>query len=199
MDDATDITLPLQGLTDGEGNAVDELLPLLYAELHSLARRALRRERPDHTLQPTALVNEAYLRLVGQDRVVWRNRAHFVAVAAQAIRRILIDHARMHRSLKRQGNSNRIPLDNIHLATEDRDIDLIALDEALLDLSDTHPRKAQVVELRFFGGLIVEEVAEIIGVAERSVERDWQFARAWLFRKLTEKEGGTAEGCPLVA
>jgi len=181
-----DITTMLSRASRGDGDAMNRLFPLVYDELRGLAERALVRERADHTLQPTALVHEAYIKLIGQEAVVWRDRAHFQALAAQAIRRILVDHARTKKRDKRGGGRDRVPLhENLSIAHAG-EVDLVALDELLGDLAVEHPRKALVVEMRFFGGMTANEVAEVIGVHLRSVERDWQFARAWLYRGLTE-------------
>ncbi|MCA9290042.1 MAG: sigma-70 family RNA polymerase sigma factor [Phycisphaerales bacterium] len=182
-DDATQL---LQDLSAGDGEAVDRLLPLVYDELHRLAGQHLRRERRDHTLQPTALVHEAYLRLIDQTRVQWQNRAHFMAVASQAIRRILVDHARSKGRKKRGGDRQRIALDQAAIVGGTDDSMLVDLDEALVRLATEHPEKVRVVEMRFFGGLPVAEVAEVLGVTTRTVERYWQFARAWLYRELAE-------------
>jgi RNA polymerase sigma factor (TIGR02999 family) len=157
------------------------LLPLVYAELRRLAASYLRRERPDHTLQPTALVHEAYLRLVDQTQARWQNRAHFLGVAAQMMRRILVDHARGHRAEKRGGDFQILSLDeNIDVSGE-RAADLVALDEALKRLAELDPQKSRVVELRFFGGLSVEETAEVLGVSAPTVKRQWRMAKAWLY------------------
>jgi RNA polymerase sigma factor (TIGR02999 family) len=143
------------------------------------------RERPDHTLQPTALVNEAYLRLIEISRVQWQNRAHFLAIAARAMRRILVDVARAHRNQKRGGGVERVELDEA-LVLSDRPIELVALDEALDRFSATHPRQSQVVELHFFGGLTLEEAADVLGVSRDTVKRDWRFAKLWLLRALSD-------------
>jgi len=188
MDAAADITASLAGLSAGDRNAVNRLLPLVYDELHDLAARSLRRERADHTLQPTALVHEAYLRLVQQQGFAWQNRTHFFAIAAQAIRRILVDHARRQRAAKRRKPNDRVPLEWVHDQSIASDVNLLALDQALSELARDHARKAQVVEMRFFGGLTVADVASALDVDTRTVERDWQFARAWLFRKLADSD-----------
>ena len=175
----------LAELRAGDNRAADRLLPLVYDEFRHLAAGYLRHERPDHTLQPTALVHEAYLKLIDQRRVDWKGRTHFFAVAAEAMRRILIDHARRHKRLKRGGARQRITLDDAVALSPDRDEDLIALDEALERLAGSDPRQAKVVELRFFGGLTVQEAAKVLGVSKRTVEGDWTFARAWLKRELS--------------
>ncbi len=171
--------------SDGDAVSLDELIPVVYDELRRLARHYLSRERVDHTLQPTALVHEVYLRLIGQDNVRWQNRAHFFAVAAQMMRRILVDHAKGHHRTKRGGGAIKLSLDEaINLSVEGA-MDLVALDEALARLSATDPRKSQVVELRYFGGMSVEETAEILGISHKTVMREWVTARAWLYRELS--------------
>lgn len=199
MRTSEDLPAILAGVSAGNAVAIDRLLPLVYDDLRRAAVRSLARERSDHTLQPTALVHEAYLRLVGQSGAQWRNAAHFLAVAAQIIRRVLVDHARARACQKRGGHRDKHPLEALALAAPAPTVDLIALHEALLRLSMTDPRKAQVVELRFFGGLTVEEVADVVGINARSVERDWQYARAWLYRELAQGDtslgrGGAAHG-----
>ena len=168
-------------MTDGDDGALGELLPLVYAELRRLAAGYLRRERPGHTLQPTALVNEAYLRLVDQTQVRWQNRAHFLGVAAQMMRRILVDHARGQRAEKRGGEIQKLSLDENIVVSGERAADLVALDEALERLAELDPQKSRIVELRFFGGLSVEETAEVIGVSAPTVKRQWRMAKAWLY------------------
>jgi RNA polymerase sigma factor (TIGR02999 family) len=182
----TEITAVLERVSDGDPTAVDDLMPLVYDELRRLAESHLARERADHTLQATALVHEAYLKLVDQTRVQWRGRAHFFAVAAQAIRRILIDHARGRRRLKRGGGQARLSLDEALTIGHDAETDLIALDDALEQFAAEHPDKAKVVELRFFGGLSNDDAAMVLDVSSRTVERHWRFARAWLYRALDE-------------
>ena len=175
----------------GAGNrqALDEMLPLVYEELHRLAARYLSRERPDHTLQPTALVHEAYLRLINQRHVDWRNRAQFLVLAASVMRRILVNHARDRAAAKRVGGRERVSISLIEAPSGGPDVDLIALEEALERLAALDPRKARVVELRFFGGLTTEEVAEVLEVSRATVEREWSFARAWLYDAM-EGSGG---------
>ncbi len=179
-----DITGILRKASRGDDSAVRRLMPLVYNELRALAESYLQRERPDHTLQATALVHEAYVRLIKQDNVEWQNRAHFFGVAAQAIRRILVDHARHHQREKRGGNRQRVRLDEHIALPRQPDLDLLALDEAMDKLADFHERAARIVELRFFGGLNREEVAEFLGVSLRTVGDDWRLARAWLRREL---------------
>lgn len=189
-----DVTLMLERVSEGDRDAVDHLLPIVYDELRRLAESHLRHEQPDHTLQATALVHEAYLRLIDQTRVRWQNRAHFFAVAAQSIRRILVDHARGKRRQKRGGGRPTLSLDEALALGHERETDLVALDEALTRLSVEHPDKARVVEMRFFGGLTTEDAAEVLDVTTRTVERHWQFARAWLYRSLAEGgDGAPAE------
>ncbi|MGO8793159.1 MAG: sigma-70 family RNA polymerase sigma factor [Terriglobia bacterium] len=179
-----DITLLLTELQVGNRAAESKLVPLVYDELRRLARRYMRGERADHTLQPTALVHEAYLRLLGQRDVQWQNRAHFFGVAAQLMRRILVDHARAHRAEKRGGDEPKVTLDTVFVFTEAKGADLVAVDEALTRLTERDPRQGRIVELRFFGGLTEEEAAEVLGVSTRTVKRDWKVARAWLYKEV---------------
>ena len=181
-----DITGLLMAWGSGDKAALDRLIPLLYQELRRLARRQMRRERQGDTLQTTALVNEAYLRLVDYERVQARDRNHFLAIAAQAMRRILVERARSRRSDKRGSNPQRISLDEVTEVAEARAADLLALDEALQALSTIDPRKAQLVELRYFGGLTIEETANVLGVSTPTVERDWHTARIWLHREILQ-------------
>ena len=187
MPGRTDVTNILKRASDGDESAVNRLLPLVYDELRALAESYLQHERPDHTLQATALVHEAYVRLIKQEEVEWQNRAHFFAVAAQAIRRILVDHARAHEREKRGGGRRRVGLDESVAAAPGRDLDLLALDEALEKLTRLSERQARIVELRFFGGLSLNEVAAFLGVSPRTVDGDWSMARAWLRRALQEE------------
>lgn len=180
---AQDVTALLHDLR-GDANAVDALMPVVYEELRGIARRQLRHERPGHTLSTTALVHEAYVRLVDQTRVEWQDRAHFFAVAARAMRRILVDHARRRTAQKRGGNQQPIPLDEAQLAMDAQADLLLSLDEALDRLAAFSERLAQVVELRFFGGMTEEETAEALGLSARTVRRDWVKAKAWLFKEL---------------
>ena len=183
-----DVTQLLSELGAGDDRAADQLLPLVYDELRALAQRNLAHERPDHTLQATALVHEAYLRLVDSDRIHLRNRAHFFALAAQALRRILVDHARTHKRQKRGGVRSKLSLQVIPELSVETDIDVLALDEALDGLSRLGERYARIVEMRFFGGMTMEEIAELLGVSIGTVERDWRTARAWLYRQLADDE-----------
>ena len=178
------ITKLLAEWRDGNQSALDELYPLVYDELHRLARRYMSRERKGHTLQTTALINEAYVRLVGQ-KVNWANRSHFFAISAQIMRRILIDHARRHAYAKRGGGAQQVSLDEAATVTPDQSGELIRLDEALKSLAEMDPRRSQVVELRYFGGLNNEEIAGVLNVSENTVTRDWNMARAWLYQQLT--------------
>lgn len=185
---ARDVSVLLRAWSDGDANALDQLTPIVYDELHRLAQRYLRGERRDHSLQTTALVNEAYLRLVDHTRMEWQNRAHFFAVSAQVMRRILVDHAR-RRNIKRGRGLHRVSLDEATLVGGERATDLAALDDALTVLAERDPRKARVVEMRFFGGLNVEESAEVLGVSPVTVMRDWRTAKAWLYRELSSGNG----------
>src|SRR5947199_3821743 len=184
-----DISTLLRAWSDGDRGALARLTPIVYDELHRLAGRYLKRERPGHSLQTTALVNEAYMRLVDYERMQWQNRAHFFAVSAQVMRRILVEHARRH-NLKRGGAVQHVSLDEAAVVGGDEDVDLLALDDAMNALARIDPRKVQVVEMRFFGGLSVEETAQVLKVSTVAVKRDWRAARAWLYRELT---GGTAD------
>ncbi|MDX6712993.1 MAG: hypothetical protein QOH96_4009 [Blastocatellia bacterium] len=182
--DSDGVTRLLLELSNGNRDAVDALMPLIYDELRRLASNYLRRERPDHTLQPTALVNEAYLRMVDQTRANWQNRAHFFGVAAQMMRRILVDHARAHAAEKRGHDFQKLSLDeNIDKAVE-RSEELVALDDALNNLVKLDEQKARIVELRYFGGLSVEETAEILGVTPITIKRHWRMTKAWLFGQM---------------
>jgi RNA polymerase sigma factor (TIGR02999 family) len=183
MDDPGEITHLLQRWSEGDPRALDTLAPLVYGELRALARRALRHERHDHTLQTTALVNEAFIKLVGHDRTHWQTRAHFAAVAAQAMRRILIDEARRRQAGKRPNPAERDDLDdNIELPTPGED--LLALDAALDRLAELDPRRARVVELKFFAGMELDEIATALGIGSATVTRDWRLARGWLLQQL---------------
>jgi RNA polymerase sigma factor (TIGR02999 family) len=176
-----DVTQLLLGLRAGDQGAEGRLLEVVYAELHRLAAALMRRERPDHTLQPTALIHEAYVHLIDQRGKDWQNRAHFFGVAALVMRRILVDHARTHLTAKRGGTQQKVSLDDEALPlTSAQSDEVLALNEALLRLARFDPRQSRVVELRFFGGLTEDETAEVLGVASRTVNRDWRMARAWL-------------------
>lgn len=187
MSEPTDITNMLDAAATGDRAAVDRLFPLVYDELRRMARSALGREAPGHTLQATALVHEVYVRMIDQHRVRWQNRAHFVAIASHALRRILVDHARRKKSRKRGGDQLRVDIDVVATVTPGTDdIELIALDRALDRLAGEHPEKTRVVEMRFFGGMSHEDIASVMDVSVRTIERHWQFARAWLFRELAD-------------
>jgi len=188
-----EITELLVAWGGGDESALDRLMPIVYDELRRLAHRYMSHERPGHTLQTTALVNEAYLRLVGWREVQWQNRAHFFAVSAQMMRRILVDFARDRKYLKRGGGALRVSLADAASLTEQRGADLVALDEALNALAEVDRRKAQVVEMRFFGGLSVEEVAEVLKVSKETVIRDWRLAKVWLLRELGREAAGDGE------
>jgi RNA polymerase sigma factor (TIGR02999 family) len=179
-----DITQLLLAWGAGNKAALDELMPLVYAELRKLARGYMRRQPADHTLQTTALVNEAYLRLIDSSRVNWQNRTHFFAISAQLMRRILVDFARARNSQKRGGEVQKIELDETLVIPIEQKTDFVALDEALKELAALSPRQSEVVELRYFGGLSEEEIAQHLDVSVRTVRRDWSVARAWLFRKM---------------
>ena len=182
---AEPITALLLQASLGDRAAMDQLFPLVYDQLRRMARSSLRREHPDHTLGTTGLVHEAYLRLVDQTRVGWRDRAHFYAVAALAMRRILVDYARRHRRAKRGGGQRPVSLDEGAVSLDERAENLVALDEALTRLAELNPRLSRVVECRFFGGLTEEEIAEALGVTTRTVKRDWAKARGWLYQELS--------------
>ena len=181
-----EVTRLLKDWSRGDSSALDQLIPIVYDELRAVAARYLRRERQDHTLQPTALVNEAYLRLTDQKQVNWQNRAHFVGVAAQMMRRILVDHAKSHHRAKRGGGAQKISLDEAVALSEKYADDLVELDEALTALAAFDERKSRVVEMRYFGGLSVEETAEVLQVSVITVARDWKLAKAWLYTHIKE-------------
>ena len=180
----SEITELLQLWSDGHKDALDRLVPQIYAELKRLASSYLRRERRDHTLQATALVHEAFMKLVDQRAVRWQNRAHFFGIAAQAMRRILVDHARAHAAAKRGDGVRRVSLDEALVLTHMLNVDLLALDEVLTQLATLDPQQSRVVELRFFGGLTIEETAEVLHIAPATVGREWTLAKAWLYAEL---------------
>ena len=180
-----EITQLLAEWREGSQSALDELYPLVYDELHRLARRYMSRERKGHTLQTTALINEAYVRLVDQKNVQWANRSHFFAISAQIMRRILIDHARRHAYAKRGGGARQVSLEEAATVVPNKSEELLRLDEALKSLAEMDPRRSQVVELRYFGGLNNEEIAGVLHISENTVTRDWNMARAWLYQQLT--------------
>jgi RNA polymerase sigma-70 factor (ECF subfamily) len=187
---ADDVSRLLRAWSEGDQTALDRLTPIVYHELHRLARRYMRRERPGHSLQATALVNEAYMRLVDCTRMQWQDRAHFFAVSAQLMRRILVEHARRH-NMKRGHGVQHVSLEETAVGGEDRAADLVALDDAMNELARLDSRKVQVVEMRFFSGLSVEETAEVLKVSPVTVMRDWSSAKAWLYRELS---GGSRDG-----
>ncbi len=177
------VTQLLQAMRAGDAAAAESLLPLVYQELHRLARSYMRRERPEHTLQATALINEAYLRLAHED-VDWKNREHFIGVAAHVMRQVLVDYARAHKAQIRGGALQRVELQEGLAISPERIDEVVMIDEALSRLAEQNPRQARVVELRYFGGLSVEQIGALLGIAPRSVKRDWSLARIWLFQEL---------------
>jgi RNA polymerase sigma factor (TIGR02999 family) len=181
------VTRLLVAWGDGDQAALEQLMPLVYEELRKLAHQHMRREHPGHTLQTTALVNEAYFRLVGQKQVRWQNRAHFFAISAQLMRRILVDHARGRQYAKRGGGAQKVSLDGVAVVAQEQAADLLALDEALRSLAAVDERKCRIVELRYFGGLGVEETAEALKLSPRTVMREWSMAKAWLYRALSHE------------
>ena len=178
------VTHLLQRWSDGDREAFDQLLPLVYGELRQMARRYMGQQPDGHTLQTTALIHEAYLRLVGQEEKRWENRAHFFGVAAQAMRHILVDYARARNTAKRGAEARAVSLDEAAIVSTERAVELVALDDALAELAQLSPRQTQVVELRYFGGLSVAETAEVLKISSDSVTRDWNQAKAWLYRTL---------------
>jgi len=180
-----EITLLLQGWRNGDRKALDALLPVIYQELRRLARFQLRKERPDHTLQSAALVNEAYLRLIGLNSPQWESRTHFFAIAAQLMRQILVDYARRHVAAKRGGGACKLSLEDAVVLSKREPVDVLLLDDALKALAKIDPRQSKVVELRFFAGLSLEEISEVLDIAPATVQRDWTAARAWLHREIS--------------
>lgn len=180
----TPITELLLAWGKGDKEALDQLVPLVHHELHRLASRQMRLQREGHTLQTTALVNEAYCKLVNQENVHWQNRAHFFAIAAQLMRRILIDHAKAHTRIKRGGGAQKVTLDSGELISPERAVDLLILDDALKRLAEFDEQKSRIVEMKFFGGLTTEEIAEVERVSNSTIEREWRSARAWLFQAI---------------
>ena len=189
--DGKEISTLLRAWSDGDQSALEGLTPIVYDELRRLAHRYMKRERPGHTLQTTALVNDAYMRLVEYKRMKWQNRAHFFAVSAQVMRRILVDHARSH-NVKRGAGVPHVSLEEVAFVGGDRPADLAALDDALNALARLDPRKVQIIEMRFFGGLTVEDTAKVLNVSPATVRRDWSIAKFWLYRELSG--GGTGDG-----
>jgi RNA polymerase sigma factor (TIGR02999 family) len=186
MTSSNEVTQLLIDWSKGDKAALDKLTPFVYDELHRLARHYMRRERAGHTLQTSALINEAYLRLADQN-IPWQNRAHFFGIAARLMRQILVDHARAHKYAKRSGNAQKVSLDEAANLAQGRASELVALDEALESLARIDPQQARIVELRFFGGLTIEETAEVLGISHATVERDWTVSRAWLRREMIKQ------------
>lgn len=184
---AHQVTQLLQAWREGDGGALDRLVPLVYQELHRLAQTYMAHERPGHLLQATALVNEAYLRLVETEQANWRNRAHFFGACSQVMRRILVDWARTRQAVKRGGDERPLQLEEVLVGASEPGADIVALDDAVTALAVLDPRKAQVVEMRFFGGLTVEETAEVLKTSPETVMRDWKFAKSWLRRELRKE------------
>jgi RNA polymerase sigma factor (TIGR02999 family) len=184
-DDQQDITRLLLAWREGEESALDELMPIVYDQLKQLAAAYMRRQKPGHSLQTIDLVNEAYMRLIDSNRVNWQDRNHFYAIAAQIMRRLLVDSARKRNSQKRGGGRAQVTLDDNINATVGSDADFVALDDAMKLLAELNPRHSKIIELRYFGGLTEEQTAEVLGVSARTVRRDWTLARAWLYRELT--------------
>ena len=182
-----DVTQLLVDWGKGDKQALDRLMPLVHDELHRIAGRYLRRERQGHTLQTTALINEAYLRIVDQKSVNWQSRAHFFGVAAQMMRRILVDHARSHLYAKRGGGAQKLALDEAIAKPQERDLDLVALDDALTGLAEIDPQQSRIIELRFFGGLTIEETAEVLSISPATVKREWNMAKAWLYGEISNR------------
>jgi RNA polymerase sigma factor (TIGR02999 family) len=187
MSASGEVTELLRNLRSGDQQAVDRLAPLVYDELRLVARMAFRRERADHTLQPTALANEVFMKLVDQTDVNWQSRAHFMAIASRAMRRVLVDHSRAHSAEKRGGGAGMVPLDEAVVYTEDRSPEILLLDRALNELAKLDLRQARIVELRFFGGLTGEEIAEAVGISTATVTRELRVAQAWLHRAMSGK------------
>ena len=186
MTSPQDVTQILINWQEGDSDAAQKLMPLVYEELRRLARNYLARERSDHTLQATALVHEAYLRLVDDKKVSWQNRAHFFGIAARLMRQILVDHARAHNAAKRGGLEQKLSLDEAREIATGGAVEIVALDSALQTFGQSYPRKSEVVELKFFGGLDAREISQVLQVSEKTVLRDWNFAKLWLCRELTE-------------
>ena len=189
---ASDVTVLLNKLASGDQEAAAKLVPLVYDELRRMAVRHLRHERPDHTLQATALVHEAYLKLADQRNAKWQNRAQFFAIASQVMRRILVDYARAHQRMRRGGKQQKLALDEVVLVSPERTGEVLAVNESLSRLEKLDPRQGRIVELRYFGGLKIEEIAEVIGVASRTVTRELNVAKAWLYGDLMQGDTGAA-------
>ena len=184
MPSAENVTKMLRDWRNGDQEALEQLIPVVYDELHRQAARYLRREHPGHILQTTALIHEAYLRLINQQNIEWQNRAHFYAIAARLMRQILVDHARRRQATKRGGSDIKVPLEEAMVISPGENVDLVALDEALTRLAAIDPQQSRIVELRYFSGLSVEETAEVLGVSSRTVNRDWNVAKAWLRQQI---------------
>ena len=182
-----EVTQLLIDWSNGDRTALDKLTPLVYEELRRMAHRYMSQERPGHTLQTTALVNEAYLRLVNRDAVQWQNRAHFFAIAAQVMRHILVDHARSHAYAKRGGGTRTISLDEAMVVSQGRAAEVVALDDVLKELAKIDPQQSRIVELRFFGGLTIEETAVVLGLSPATIKREWSTAKAWLYHELAKE------------
>src|SRR5437588_6147845 len=183
-----EVTQLLLQWSNGDKAALDKLMPLIYDELRRLARHYMSRERPGNTLQTTALVNEAYLRLINRKHVHWQNHAHFFAIAAQLMRSILVDHARSHAYAKRGGGARKIALDDAMAVSQQRAADVVALDDALKRLAEIDPRQSRIVEMKFFGGLTIEETGEVLGLSPATIKREWSTAKAWLYHELNRNE-----------
>ena len=181
-----EVTRLLLDWSNGDRAALDELVPLVYDELRRLAHHYMRQERAEHTLQTTALVNEAYVRLIDQNSVHWQGKAHFFAIAAQMMRRILVDYARSRRYAKRGGEAHQVSFDESAIVSPQKGAELVAVDEALTDLAEHDARKSKIVELRFFGGLNIEETAEVLGISPTTVQREWRSAKAWLYQAINQ-------------
>jgi RNA polymerase sigma factor (TIGR02999 family) len=186
--DSHEVTQLLIQWSNGDKAALDKLMPLIYAELRQLARHYMKSERSGHTLQTTALVNEAYLRLINRKQVHWQNRSHFFAIAAQLMRSILVDHARSHAYAKRGGGARKIALDDAMVVSQQRATEVVALDDALKRLAEIDPQQSRIVELRFFGGLTIEETAEVLRLSPATIKREWGTAKAWLYHELNKNE-----------
>ncbi len=189
---AEEVTSLLNRLAGGDQEAADKLVPLVYEELRRIAASRLRRERPDHTLQTTALVHEAYIKLAVQRNAKWQNRAQFFGVAAQVMRRVLVDYARAQQRVRRGGRQQKVSLEDVLLVSADRTDELLAVNESLTKLQELDPRQARIVELRYFGGLTIEEIAEVVGVSTKTVTRELKVAKAWLYGDLKRNSGDAA-------
>ncbi len=186
-DSSDQVTQLLVRWRGGDREALDALMPIVYADLRRMARQYLQRERPDHTLQSTALVHEAYVRLIGQKLPEWQNRAHFFGVAARLMRQILVEYARSHQAAKRGGSACKVTLDEDLMLPQQHNVDVILLDDALLDLAKLDPQQSRIVELRFFAGLSIDDTSEVLGISPATVTRDWTTARVWLYREISRR------------